>query len=73
MIGDFPDIALMIRLAGLILKEIVDDWRASRKYFQQESLELLNDWKKPLKKEPTSFISAITSDLSLESQSNLDH
>ena len=43
VVGVFPDRASVLRLVGMNLKEIDDDWRAGRHYFQLESMRLLKD------------------------------
>jgi hypothetical protein len=73
VVGVFPDRASVLRLVGMNLKEIDDDWRAGRHYFQQESMQLLKDWIPVSEKEKTSFLATITTDLSLEAQTNLHH
>jgi transposase-like protein len=73
VVGVFPDRASVLRLVGMNLKEIDDDWRAGRHYFQQESMQLLKDWKNIPEKEKTSFLVNVTADLSLEAKSNLHH
>ena len=73
VVGVFPDRASVLRLVGMNLKEIDDDWRAGRHYFQLESMRLLKDWKSVPEKEKTSFLVNVTTDLSLEAQSKLHH
>ena len=73
VVGVFPDRASVLRLVGMNLKEIDDDWRAGRHYFQQESMQLLKDGKNIPEKEKTSFLVNVTTDLSLGAQSNLHH
>jgi len=73
VVGVFPDRASVLRLVGMNLKEIDDDWRAGRHYFQLESMQLLKDWKNIPEKEKTSFLVNVTADLSLEAKSNLHH
>ena len=73
VVGVFPDRASVLRLVGMNLKEIDDDWQAGRNYFQLESMQLLKDWKKDSEKEKTSFLVNVTTDLSLEAQSKLHH
>ena len=73
VVGVFPDRTSVLRLVGMNLKEIDDDWRAGRNYFQKDSMQLLEDWKSDPEKEKTSFLVNVTSDLSLEAQSNLHH
>ena len=73
VVGIFPNDDAVFRLAGMILKEMDDDWRAGRHYFQQESMQLLKDWKSVPEKEKTSFLVNTAADLSLEAQSNLHH
>jgi len=51
VVGVFPNQASVLRLVDTNLKEIDDDWRASRHYFQQESMQLLTDWKSVPEKE----------------------
>jgi len=69
----FPDQASVLRLVGMNLKEIDDDWRAGRNYFHHESMQMLKDLKSVLEKEKTSFLVNVMTDLSLEAQSNLHH
>ena len=73
VVGVFPDQASVLRLVGMNLKEIDDDWRAGRHYFQQDSMQLLKNWKSVPEKGKTSFLVNLTTDLSLEAQSNLHH
>jgi transposase-like protein len=73
VVGVFPDQASVLRLAGMNLKEIDDDWRAGRNYFQHESMQLLKDLKSVPEKEKTSFLVNVMTELSLEAQSNLHH
>jgi len=73
VVGIFPNDDAVFRLAGMILKEMDDDWRAGRHYFQQESMQLLKDWKSVPEKEKTSFFVNVSADLSSEAQSNLHH
>jgi transposase-like protein len=73
VVGIFPNDDAVFRLAGMILKEMDEDWRASRRYFQLESMQLLKDWKCVPEKEKTSFLVNTAADLSLEAQSNLHH
>jgi transposase-like protein len=73
VVGVFPDQASVLRLVGMNLKEIDDDWRAGRHYFQQDSMQLLKNWKSVHEKEKPSFLVNVTTDLSLEAQSNLHH
>ena len=73
VLGIFPNDDAVFRLAGMILKEMDEDWRASRRYFQLESMQLLKDWKSVPEKEKTSFLVNTAADLSLEAQSNLHH
>jgi transposase-like protein len=73
VVGIFPNDDAVFRLAGMILKEMDEDWRASRRYFQLESMQLLKDWKSVPEKEKTSFLVNTAADLSLEAQSNLHH
>jgi len=73
VVGVFPDRASVLRLVGMNLKEIDDDWRAGRHYFQPDSMRLLKDWKSVPEKEKTSFLVNVTTDLSLEAQKNLHH
>jgi transposase-like protein len=73
VVGVFPDQASVLRLVGMNLKEIDDDWRAGRNYFQHESMQMLKDLKSVPEKEKTSFLTTWTTDLSLEAQSNLHH
>jgi len=73
VVGVFPDQASVLRLVGMNLKEIDDDWRAGRYYFQHESMQLLKDLKSVPEKEKTSFLVNVMTDLSLEAQSNLHH
>jgi putative transposase len=73
VVGVFPDRASVIRLVGSILKEIDDDWRGGWRYFQQESMEILNDWEPTPNDEPMSFLVTSTADLLSEAQTNLHH
>ena len=73
VVGVFPDQDSLFRLAGMGLIEIDDNWRAGRRYFQIESMEVLKDWKKDSEKEKTSFLVDVIADFSLEAQSNLHH
>ena len=73
VVGIFPDRSSVLRLVGMNLKEIDDDWRAGRHYFQKESMQLLKDWEEISEKETRSFLATITTDLSSEAQSNLHH
>ena len=73
VVGVFPDQASVLRLVGMNLKEIDDDWRAGRNYFQHESMQMLKDLKSVQEKEKTSFLVNVMTDLSLEAQSNLHH
>lgn len=73
VVGVFPDQASVLRLVGMNLKEIDDDWRAGRHYFQQDSMQLLKNWKSVPEKGKTSFLVNVITDLSLEAQSNLHH
>ena len=73
VVGVFPDQASVLRLVGMNLKEIDDDWRAGRNYFQHESMQMLKDLKSVPEKEKTSFLVNVMTDLSLEAQSNLHH
>ena len=73
VVGVFPDQASVLRLVGMNLKEIDDDWRAGRNYFQHESMQMLKDLKSVPEKEKTSFLVNVMTELSLEAQSNLHH
>ena len=73
VVGVFPDQASVLRLVGMNLKEIDDDWRAGRNYFQHESMQMLKDLKSVPEKEKTSFLVNVMTDLSLEAHSNLHH
>jgi transposase-like protein len=73
VVGIFPNLDAVFRLAGMILKEIDEDWRVGRHYFQQDSMQLLSEWKKIPEKEKTSFLSTITSEISSEAQVKLHH
>ena len=73
VVGVFPDRPSVLRLVGMNLKEIDDDWRAGRHYFQQDSMQMLKDWKSVPEKEKTSFLVNVRTDLSLEAHSNLHH
>lgn len=73
VVGVFPDRSSVLRLVGMNLKEIDDDWRAGRRYFHQESMYLLKDWEKNSKKESVSFLSTVSTDLSSEAHPNLHH
>jgi transposase-like protein len=66
VVGVFPDRASVLRLVGMNLKEIDDDWRAGRNYFQKDSMQLLENWKSVPEKEKTSFLVNVRTDLSLE-------
>lgn len=44
MVAIFPNTEAALRLVGLILVEIMDEWQADRRYF---SLELMNKLKEP--------------------------
>jgi putative transposase len=68
VVGVFPDQGSVFRLAGMLLIEIDDDWRVGRRYFQEDSMELLKDWKSIPEKEKTSFLGNVAADLSLEAQ-----
>jgi transposase-like protein len=66
VVGVFPDRASVLRLVGMNLKEIDDDWRAGRNYFQKDSMQLLENWKSVPEKKKTSFLVNVRPDLSLE-------
>jgi transposase-like protein len=66
VVGVFPDRASVLRLVGMNLKEIDDDWRAGRNYFQKDSMQLLENWKRVFEKKKTSFLVNVRPDLSLE-------
>ena len=72
VVGIFPNDDAVFRLTGMILKEMDDDWRAGRRYFQLESMQLLKDWKSVPEMEKTSFL-VNAAELSLEAPSNLHH
>lgn len=71
VVAIFPDRSFVLRLGGMNLKEIDDDWRAGRHYFQQDSMQLLKDWELPSKNARRSFLATLRPDLSSEAQSNL--
>ncbi len=73
VVGVFPDRASVFRLVGMILKETDDDWRGGRHYFQQESMDLLNEWELTPHDKPISFLVTTTADLSSEAQTKLHH
>ena len=73
VVGIFPNRASVFRLVGTILKETDDDWRGGRHYFQQESMELLNEWELTPHDKPISFLVTTTADLSSEAQTKLHH
>jgi len=67
VVGVFPDQPAVIRLVGTLLTEIDDDWRATqRSYFSKESMQLLIDFKNFHKKEKTSFLLELTSNICTE-------
>ncbi len=68
VVGVFPDQGSVFRLAGMLLIEIDDDWRVGRRYFQEDSMQLLKDWKNIPEKVKTSFLVNVAADLSLEAQ-----
>jgi len=72
VVGIFPNDDAVFRLTGMILKEMDDDWRAGRRYFQLESMQFLKDWKSVPEMEKTSFL-VNAAELSLEAPSNLHH
>jgi hypothetical protein len=71
VVGIFPDQAAVIRLVGSIMKETDDEWRGSRRYFQQERLTLLFDWEPSQIDKPASYLGTMTMDLSLEANNKL--
>lgn len=73
VVGVFPDRASVIRLVGMNLKEIDEDWRSGSRYFQPESMELLNDRNNYPENELSSFLINITTDISSEAPINLHH
>ena len=73
VVGVFPDRASVIRLVGMNLKEIDEDWRSGSRYFQPESMELLNDRNNYTENELSSFLINITTDISSEAPINLHH
>jgi len=66
VVGVFPDQASVFRLAGMLLIEMDDDWRVGRRYFQEDSMQILKDWKTIPEKEKTSFLVNVAVDLPLE-------
>jgi len=67
VVGVFPDQPAVIRLVGSLLTEIDDDWRATqRSYFSKESMQYLIDFKRFHKKEKTSFLLELTSNICSE-------
>ena len=72
VVGVFPDRSSVLRLVGTILKEIDEDWRAGRHYFQLESMQLLKDWQ-PIEKNSGSFLTTIACDVPSEAHSKLHH
>lgn len=73
VVGVFPDRASVIRLVGMNLKEIDEEWRSGSRYFQPESMELLNDRNNYPENELSSFLINITTDISSEAPINLHH
>lgn len=73
VVGVFPDRASVIRLVGMNLKEIDEDWQSGSRYFQPESMELLNDRNNYTENELSSFLINITTDISSEAPINLHH
>ena len=67
VIGVFPDQSSIIRLVGTLLIEIDDEWRAiQRRYFSIDSMHLIRDSKRFLKREKPSFLVDLVTDVIVE-------
>lgn len=67
VVGVFPDQPSVIRLVGSLLMETDDDWRATqRRYFSQDSMQLLTDTDNSHELEPSSFLVDLTSTIAAE-------
>jgi transposase-like protein len=74
VVGVFPDRPSVIRLAGSILNEIDDDWRASQcRYFSKKSMRLVTDPDLAYDDQPSIFLVELTTNITTEAQSNLHH
>jgi transposase-like protein len=74
VVGVFPDRPSVIRLAGSILNEIDDDWRASQcQYFSKKSMRLVTDPDLADDDQPSMFLVELTTNITTEAQSNLHH
>ncbi len=74
VVGVFPDRPTVIRLAGSVLIEIDDDWRAApRQYFSQKSMQLVTNPELSNEDHATLFLEELTLTQPVEAPANLHH
>ncbi len=74
VVGVFPDRPAVIRLAGSVLIEIDDDWRAApRQYFSQKSMQLVTNPELSNEDHATLFLEELTLTQPVEAPANLHH
>lgn len=74
VVGVFPDRPSVFRLAGSVLKEIDDDWRAAPKqYFSQNSMQLVTHPNLIHDQLASQFLEELTTTQPVEAQLNLHH
>jgi len=74
VVGVFPDRPSVIRLAGSVLIEIDDDWRAApRQYFSQKSMQLVINPDLNNDDQASTFLEELTTTQLVEAAANLHH
>ncbi len=74
VVGVFPDRPAVIRLAGSVLIEIDDDWRAApRQYFSQKSMQPVTNPELSNEDHATLFLEELTLTQPVEAPANLHH